>query len=410
MKAKVFFIRTLFFFTALPLLFYACAPVYDLRHQDFASAYNPVQSFLFLHAQVLHTNSDTSFLVLEIPREQNAITRDTATFLIRYKSFESLSATISTDSAFIIHGCVSTEKYFHFEIPLLIKSGATGYMKIFVSENFSSKQTLQIVEFKKQGNASGFIFPVRLSDNTKYILQYADAHTVFRLRNVSGDDTFRVSYFGYKFPLAVPTFFAQPLINYPEKVDTVFVFTSTDTFSFRKSGLYVFTSSKNPQQHFSLVCSGNSFPSISEADELAAPLRYISKNEEYDYINHSNVRARVDSFWIEKSGDADHAKDMIRRYYNRVQFANEFFTSYQPGWQTDMGLVFIIFGAPDQVYYDEDAVWWLYKPRGNRGNIRYKFVRTENPFGAKSFTLVRSPNYFDSWNRQGYAWRHGLAD
>jgi hypothetical protein len=39
----------------------------------------------------------------------------------------------------------------------------------------------------------------------------------------------------------------------------------------------------------------------------------------------------------------------MEEYYIRVQFANKNFAHYIEGWRTDMGMVYIIFGSPNNV-------------------------------------------------------------
>ncbi|MBA7483939.1 hypothetical protein ES707_19456 [subsurface metagenome] len=36
-------------------------------------------------------------------------------------------------------------------------------------------------------------------------------------------------------------------------------------------------------------------------------------------------------------------------YYGRVAYANTYFRSMQPGWETDMGMVYVIYGPPDEI-------------------------------------------------------------
>ncbi len=410
MRAKVFYTTSILFFLFITTGLFSCRPLQDLGRVNYADVYKPVQSFLVLHSSILHYNNDSSVLVLEIPNNQNGFLYDTVHFSIKFLLFETMSSLSAFDSLKTQINCSTKTGYYHLEIPFHFKMKSTSFMYLYVNENSSLKHFETFFRIEKQDSSPGFIYPVRENTNEKYILPYANRNQTFRINNSFGTDTFRVWYYNYQFQLATPTFFNSVLTKFPERVDTVFVFTSTETFHLPKNGLYVFHSSTNADLSFSLLCVDESFPFITAPAQMAKPLRYISKNEEYDYFFQKNIKERVDSFWIDKSGSTDHAKDMIRRYYNRVQFANEFFTSYQEGWQTDKGLIYIIFGPPDEVYFDADAEWWGYRSRGNRNAVRYKFIESENPFGVKSYSLIRNSNYFDSWNRQGYAWRHGLAD
>ena len=410
MRAKLFYSTAVLLFMLFVACIFACKPYKDLGRVNYSDRYKPVQSFLFVHSAVIHSKNDSSVLVLEIPIAQNGFQYDTVHFSIKYLLFENLSSLTAFDSLQTQINCNTAQGYYHLEIPIKIKMNSSSFMYLYVNENSSLKHFETFFRINKNSNSPGFLYPVRVTTNEKYISSYVNGNQVLKMNNSFGADTFRVWYYNYQFQLATPTFFNFIPVKFPERVDTVFVFTDSDTFRFRKAGLYVFHSTTHPDLIYSLLCAHESYPFITEPIQMAKPLRYISKNEEYEYFTEKNIKDRVDSFWIDKGGSTEHAKDMIRRYYNRVQFANEFFTSYQEGWQTDRGLVYIIFGPPDEVYYDEDAEWWGYHSRGNRSSVRYKFVETENPFGIKSYSLLRNQNYFDSWNRQGYAWRHGLAD
>ena len=39
--------------------------------------------------------------------------------------------------------------------------------------------------------------------------------------------------------------------------------------------------------------------------------------------------------------------ELMDQYYYRVSYTNEHFTSFSPGWKTDMGMIYILFGPPD---------------------------------------------------------------
>jgi GWxTD domain-containing protein len=78
---------------------------------------------------------------------------------------------------------------------------------------------------------------------------------------------------------------------------------------------------------------------------MLAPMRYITTGAEFDKLKHSeNKSVAIQNFWTQLAGDKIKAKKLIASYYSNVQYANFNFTSYVPGWQTDMGLIYIIMG------------------------------------------------------------------
>ena len=44
----------------------------------------------------------------------------------------------------------------------------------------------------------------------------------------------------------------------------------------------------------------------------------------------------------------------MNEYYRRVIYANEHFKGFQPGWETDMGMIYILFGIPNDVERTND--------------------------------------------------------
>lgn len=99
---------------------------------------------------------------------------------------------------------------------------------------------------------------------------------------------------------------------------------------------------------------GNLPISISDLDLAIRQLRYISKDAEYDMISDAKTdeekRKLFDEFWKKRDPNANTARnEFMEEYYSRVEYANKHFSHYQPGWKTDMGMVFILFGSPNNV-------------------------------------------------------------
>jgi hypothetical protein len=84
---------------------------------------------------------------------------------------------------------------------------------------------------------------------------------------------------------------------------------------------------------------------------------------------------------------------------------NFLFSSYQEGWKTDRGLIYIIYGPPSEVYRRDDEEEWIYGERGNPMSIRFYFMKVENPFTNNDFSLQRSPIYKTSWYVAVENWR-----
>ncbi len=86
--------------------------------------------------------------------------------------------------------------------------------------------------------------------------------------------------------------------------------------------------------------------SVNDLDLAIRQTSYIATAQEIEKINSGkDQKEKLDlfiSFWKNKNPS-------LEEYFARVDYANEKFKAHRDGWKTDMGMVFIIFGAPDNI-------------------------------------------------------------
>ena len=92
---------------------------------------------------------------------------------------------------------------------------------------------------------------------------------------------------------------------------------------------------------------------ISNIDLAIKQMKYILENDEY---KQSDKKIRNDkeklfyTLWKKRDPTPDtEYNELMDEYYKRVAYANENFDGWQSGWETDRGMVYILFGPPDQV-------------------------------------------------------------
>ena len=93
---------------------------------------------------------------------------------------------------------------------------------------------------------------------------------------------------------------------------------------------------------------------INDLDAAIKQLRYIAKDAEMDSLLEATTLSEKQKlfmdFWKRKDPTPDTQKnELMEEYYRRVAFTNKRFTRYRPGWKTDMGMIYIIFGPPNNV-------------------------------------------------------------
>ncbi|MCX8080656.1 MAG: GWxTD domain-containing protein [Bacteroidia bacterium] len=150
--------------------------------------------------------------------------------------------------------------------------------------------------------------------------------------------------------------------------------------------------------------SGDVFPGIGDGKEMTEATRYIMNKEEYERcINSPDPKKEIELFWKEIGGSKERARELIRQYYNRVVEANEHFTEFPgPGFKSDRGMVYIVFGKPDHVYYYDDGEIWHFGSNEEKSALNFKFKRLNG-----TLTLERSVTYKDYWYQMVDYWRQG---
>jgi GWxTD domain-containing protein len=122
----------------------------------------------------------------------------------------------------------------------------------------------------------------------------------------------------------------------------------------------------------------------------------------------------IEQFWLRRDPDPDTDVNEYREeYYQRIAYANEHYTSGIPGWKTDRGRIYIMFGKPDEIEshpsggsYDRPTwegggttstypfeIWWYRYIEGVGSDVEIEFV---DPTGSGEYRIARSPNEKDA--------------
>ncbi|MFC5271354.1 GWxTD domain-containing protein [Adhaeribacter terreus] len=157
-----------------------------------------------------------------------------------------------------------------------------------------------------------------------------------------------------------------------------------------------------------ILVESTSFPDLVSAQDLIQPLIYLTTAEERNKLYAAqDPKAAVDKFWLDVTPNQNEARRLIRSYYERVTAANRFFTAHKAGWLTDRGMLYLIFGPPEEVKRYSNREEWIYAPNFNHNQARFIFLKKENTFTQNHYELVRSPYYEQVWYEMVEQWRKG---
>jgi GWxTD domain-containing protein len=143
----------------------------------------------------------------------------------------------------------------------------------------------------------------------------------------------------------------------------------------------------------------------------------ISPSERTAFLQLSTSEEReqfIEQFWLRRSSNPDLPEnDFKEEHYRRIAYANEHFASGIPGWKTDRGRTYIIWGPADEVdshptggTYDRPMSegggstttypWEMWRYRyleGIGNNIEIEFV---DPSGSGEYRMTMDPSEKDA--------------
>ena len=82
-------------------------------------------------------------------------------------------------------------------------------------------------------------------------------------------------------------------------------------------------------------------------------MKYILQNDERSKLKKKSKNDKEELFyslWKERDPTPNTERnELMEEYYERVSYVNEHFDGWQPGWETDRGMIYILFGPPDEI-------------------------------------------------------------
>ena len=101
------------------------------------------------------------------------------------------------------------------------------------------------------------------------------------------------------------------------------------------------------------VAAGKSWQAIATS-WLDQDVRWIITDEErsaFKQLSNDEERENfIEAFWQRRDPTPDTAENEFKEeHYRRIAYANEHFPAGIPGWKTDRGRIYIVFGPPDEI-------------------------------------------------------------
>jgi GWxTD domain-containing protein len=413
-----------FSFAVISIAFlYACFTSSRVSQQNIADLYRSDYHYLHPEFHIYHAHDSSALIYYRLNEAEllyiRKIPQDSfyATVKIFCKATQDYESGDIIDSGSVVlkfSSVANTKKAFAVgSIPLKLKINQGYLVTITTTDLISKKEDIAFISAPNTQGLGDQNFLVTNSDNGQPLLtNYTDTETNLAITYNKPAPKLTVNYYNRIFPLAAPPFSINDQKPFKYKPDSSFVITAgpDNQFHFKVGSKGFYHIQADTASHYGLTIYRHEryFPNIGEAGQMVPPLRYITSTEEYDRLNTSkNVKQAVDEFWLNVASSPDRAKSLIRIYYNRVEDANKFFTSYIDGWKTDRGMIYLIYGPPVVVYRNSTSETWTYGEDRNFMSLSFTFEKTDNPFTNNDFVLDRSPLFRNLWYNTVDTWRQG---
>jgi GWxTD domain-containing protein len=87
---------------------------------------------------------------------------------------------------------------------------------------------------------------------------------------------------------------------------------------------------------------------------LNEDVRWIITDQErkaFKQLSNEEEREKfIEAFWDRRNPNPDSEDNEFKdEHYRRIEYANEHFAAGEPGWMTDRGRIYIVFGPPDEI-------------------------------------------------------------
>jgi GWxTD domain-containing protein len=223
-------------------------------------------------------------------------------------------------------------------------------------------------------------------------------------------DTLFVKYMNQPQPIATSPLSPAPARELAFKADSVWVerYNPDLNWMFENEGLYLIQIDTTRAEGLLLMNFGSAFPGEDRAAQLVQPLQYLVTGTEYQKLSQEKVpKKMMDNYWLAATGSTDKARMLLRVFYTRMSYANQFFTDYKEGWKTDRGMIYLVYGLPSNIHKGSDSEIWEYTRKQQADPVAFVFERKPSPYSDDHYVLTRGGAQPTFWRQAVDSWRKG---
>ena len=300
--------------------------------------------------------------------------------------------------------------YYQFTLPM---SQPTAFVFIYV-QSAANTFRFDVPVVTEQDFPPTDLLVVRPDEDIPFFTDYIESDEAFRIVSWYGGDTTQafVYYYNHDFSPNLPPMSTNASGSDKSlQIDSLFTVPLNQETGISENGLYFVQMDTTSLSGLSFRIAPPYYPRFVRAPQLIEPLLYISTSQEMGELQDSEDPKRaLDNYWLRVTRSRERAVEVIREYYRQVTEANRMFTNYKEGWKTGRGMVYVLYGAPDEVYRTADRETWIYGEERNLIEIQFVFAKVKNIFSQKHYELIPDSDYGKFWYRNIDLWRKGRKE
>jgi GWxTD domain-containing protein len=414
-------IKYLLFIVPVILFFHCASPTHSFSSVEDLYKKNNLE--LDIKCIVYHVNDSISELFFTLSN-QNLVYKRPDTSLAFYASVKLRVSVTDLENGRIPNDTASIHvldrqgekvipKDLNGSLKIKLRTGARYFADISIFDHNKRARNMKVLEIDKLSHNSRENFLLQRPNGKLIYDYYLYAGDTVIIRSQQNPEMNLVAdIFAREFPMPPRVF--DPVVRNPfiYKSDSFFVLGKREgvfkTVVPAKGLLHIITD-KETKQGLTLFSVDEAFPGIKDNVEMIRATHYIMQSAEYKKcMEASNKKEAIDLFWKDLAGSNERARELIKHYYGRVKESNRSFTCHSPGWKTDRGMVFIVFGGPSKVYKYKNGEEWIYGSEAQPNYVKFIFKKVlNNPFSDNDYELERSELLKAPWWQAVNYWRDG---
>lgn len=400
-------------FICVSTLLISCGGLKRLNEFDLADGYQVNGLKHEMNVAFHSLNDSTTTLIVRInPKEllfskthsHNHIAR----YTLGYKVFDSYDDKLAIDTGKIRYSIKKEEllSFKHHRIKVFAKKGMDYIIKVTINDENRNASTSKILTLRKKSECSRSYFKISANNvaNENFTNFQKDS---FSIKSLKKQTFARVLIFSLKNTCAPKPHEVSYMYHFGSAPDTSWIINlnNTNYFPPLKNKYYHFITDTIEHNGFSVFTPNPTFPRLTSLNQANGALGYLLEKRDYvNLLRSTNPRKAFEDKWLELAGNRERAKNIIKEFYGEVSKANTLFTSNNPGWSTDRGMVYIIYGPPNIVYRYNDSEIWIYGEENNLFSERFEFLKIQSNLSDNIYVLKRNINFKVNYNRMVNAW------